>query len=68
MSVTKDLAGNHVFNCEGKGAGCHKSLETHTPDFNSALNVLRLHVWQAKKNQQDKWENFCPDCQQGTLL
>lgn len=61
MSLFKDQ-GNHVFLCDG--SRCHETLETYTPNWSSALNILALRGWKARRNRRLEWEHFCsPECE-----
>lgn len=52
------IHGNVVFECDA----CGEELDTETPDFASALVMMRAEDWRARKFGQD-WVHSCPDCQ-----
>jgi hypothetical protein len=62
MSLQK-IKGDIVFECDGTdGSPCLSTIETHTSNFDAALNFMKRNRWQVFK-KLGAWSHRCPDCQ-----
>lgn len=56
--LTKRFSDSFTANCDG----CGVDFETYTPDFRSAVSIIKEAGWRIQQSSAGDWEHRCSEC------